>query len=358
MTGDLSKRIETITGLALVALIAAGCLLVVAPFASAILWAAVICFTTWPLHLHVLRLCRGRRTLAAALTTSLAVLVTVLPFVLTVSFFDTNVAEFITRMQTIVTHGLPPPPDWVARIPLAGGSLHDYWADRVGDSEKGHLFLIAVLDHSRAWLLRRSVDLGVGVMHLCISVFIAFFFYRDGERLVVRLGEIGRHIFGEYSQSLLTVVGRTLRGVVYGIVGTSMGQGIMAAIGFAIAGVPWAVPLGMLTLVLSLIPLGAPVVWISATVWLFVRGATGWGVFMALWGFFGISGIDNFVRPYLISRGAQLPFVLVFLGAMGGIIAFGLIGLFLGPILLAVGYCLAQEFFRHKRAPGGLPRAV
>ena len=104
--------------------------------------------------------------------------------------------------------------------------------------------------------------------------------------------------------------------------------------------------------------LGAPVVWVSATVWLFVRGATGWGVFMALWGFFGISGIDNFLRPYLISRGAQLPFVLVFLGAMGGIIAFGLIGLFLGPILLAVGYCLAQEFFRHKRAPGGGPQAV
>lgn len=352
---DLSKRLEAIAALALVAVLTAGCLLVVAPFASAILWAAVICFTTWPLHLRVLRLCGGRQTLAAAITTSLAVIVTVLPFVLAVSVFDTHVSDFVTRMQAIGANGLPPPPDWVVRIPLAGDWLHAYWADLAGNSEKGHIFLRAVLDHARTWLLHRGVDLGVGLMHLCISVFIAFFLYRDGERIVDRVGAIGRHIFGEYSSNLLVVVGRTLRGVVFGIVGTALGQGVMAAIGFAIAGVPLAIPLGMLTLFLSLIPFGAPLVWVGATVWLFAHGSAGWGVFMALWGFLGISGIDNFVRPYLISRGAQMPFVLIFLGAMGGIMAFGLIGLFLGPILLAIGYCLIQEFFRRKNAAAPTP---
>ena len=342
---ELSKRIETVAGLGLVALVAAGCLLVLAPFVSAILWAAVICFATWPLHLRVLRLCRGRRTAAATLMTLLIVAVTVLPFLLLVSSLDSTIADFIARMQTVFAEGLPAAPEWVGRIPLAGRYLRDYWNDLACNADKGHSFLATVLAHMRDWLLRHGRDVVASAATLVISVFVSFVFYRDGEKLVDRVAEIGRHVLGESSQRLLSVVGRTVRGVVYGIIGTALGQGAVAAVGFAIAGVPWPLLLGLVTFFLSLIPFGAPLLWLGATAWLlFAKGQVAWAVFMLLWGFFVISGIDNFLRPYLISRGAQLPFVLVFLGALGGIMVFGLIGLFLGPTLLAAGYCLLGEF--------------
>jgi predicted PurR-regulated permease PerM len=348
---ELAKRVEMIAGLALVALVVAGCLLVLTPFATALLWAAVICFATWPVHQRVERMCGHRRTLAAGITTGLVVLFTVLPFALTAAILDRNLADLIARAQALGTQGLPPPPDWISRLPLAGTYLHGYWAGLAADNERGYIFLKMILGHSKNWMLHRCMEFGLGLVHLCLSVFVAFFFYRDGERLVERVGEVGKRVFGETSQHVLTTVGRTVRGVVYGILGTALGQGVTGTIGFAIAGVPWPVMLGVLTFVLSLVPFGAPLIWVGATVWLIAQDQIGWSVFMAVWGFFAISGIDNFLRPYLISREAQLPFVLVFLGAMGGILAFGFIGLFLGPTLLAVGYALLHEFLRPKATP-------
>ena len=345
---ELTKRVEITAGLALVALIAAGCLLVVAPFASAILWAAVICFATWPLHQRVERLCGRRRTLAAGIMTTLIVVVTVLPFVLSASALNESISAFFVYVHTANIQGLPPPPHWIDRIPLVGDSLQTYWAGLAADSEKSHTFIKMILDHSKTWLLHRSRDFGIGVIHLCISVFIAFFFYRDGDRLVDRVAEIGKRVLGDYSQHLVSVVGGTIRGVVYGFLGTALVQGVLAAIGFAIVRAPEALLLGLLTFFLALVPFGPPLVWIPVTAWLAAQGRVGPAVFMALWGLTAISGIDHFLRPYLISREAQLPFVLVFLGALGGVLAFGFIGVFLGPTLLAVGYALVHEFLTRK----------
>jgi predicted PurR-regulated permease PerM len=347
---ELTKRVEITAGLALVALIAAGCLLVVAPFVSAILWAAIICFATWPLHLRVERLCGHRRMPAAVIMTTLIVVVMVLPFVLAASALNESISAFFVYVHTANTQGLPPPPDWIGRIPLAGDYLQTYWAGLAADSEKSQTFIKMLLDHSKIWLFHLSRTFGIGLLHLCISVFIAFFFYRDGDRLVARVAALGRRVLGEYSQHLVSVVGSTVRGVVYGFLGTALVQGIMAAIGFAIVRAPGALLLGLLTFVLALLPFGPPLVWIPVTIWLAIHGQTGLAVFMALWGLTAISGIDHFLRPYLISREAQLPFVLVFLGAMGGILAFGFIGIFLGPTLLAVGYGLLHEFLVRKGA--------
>jgi predicted PurR-regulated permease PerM len=345
---ELTKRVEIIAGLALVALIAAGCLLVVAPFVSSILWAAIICFATWPLHQRVERLCGCRRTPAAAIMTTLIVVVTVLPFVLAASALNESISAFFVYVHTANTQGLPPPPDWIGRVPLAGDYLQTNWAGIAADSEKSHTFIKMLLDHSKGWLLQLSKHFGIGLLHLCISVFVAFFFYRDGDRLVERVAALGKRVLGEYGQHLVSVVGSTVRGVVYGFLGTALVQGVLAAIGFAIAHVPGALLLGLLTFVLALLPFGPPLVWVPVTAWLAVHGQTGLAIFMALWGLTAISGIDHLLRPYLISREAQLPFVLVFLGAMGGILAFGFIGIFLGPTLLAVGYGLLHEFWVRK----------
>ncbi|MFZ4394411.1 MAG: AI-2E family transporter [Kiritimatiellia bacterium] len=346
---ELTRRIEISAGLVLIGLIGAGCLLVVAPFVSSILWAAIICYATWPLHQRVERLCGSRRTLSAAIMTTLVVVITVLPFVLAASALDETMTALLAYIKSVGTHGLPPPPPWVGRVPFVGAYLQTNWAGLSTDSEKGHTFLVMLLDHAKPWLLHRSRDFGIGVMHLCISVFIAFFFYRDGAYLVDRLAEIGKRVLGEYSQHLVRVVGGTIRGVVYGFLGTAMVQGVLATIGYLFVGVPGAVLLGLLTFLLALMPFGPPLVWIPVTAWLVGNGHSGLAVFMAIWGFFVISGIDNILRPYLISRVAQLHIALVFLGALGGILAFGFIGLFLGPTLLAVGYAILREFLIRKQ---------
>ena len=158
-------------------------------------------------------------------------------------------------------------------------------------------------------------------------------------------------IAGPRGKYLLDVAGNTVRGVVYGILGTAMVQGGMAGVGFAIAGVPGAALLGLLTFFLSPVPVGPPLVWIPAVIWLFHEGATGWGIFMFVWGV-GVSSIDNIVKPWLISQGSRMPFIIIFFGVIGGALAFGLIGVFLGPTLLAVAYRIVEEW---STAPNASP---
>ena len=157
-----------------------------------------------------------------------------------------------------------------------------------------------------------------------------------------------QRLAGKLAPGLLETVGGTVQGVVYGLVGTAIAQGIVSLIGFAIAGVPGALLLGFLTFMLSMVPIGPPLIWGGAAAWLFAQDQTGWAIFMAIYGFVVISGIDNVIKPLLISRGSSLPFVLVFLGVMGGVYAFGFVGIFLGPTLLAVGLSLLQQWLMQR----------
>src|SRR6185503_18739177 len=165
-----------------------------------------------------------------------------------------------------------------------------------------------------------------------LSIFIAFFLFRDGVRIADQLKGAIVRIGGERGVFLLDLAANTVRGVVYGILGTALVQAVMAGIGFVLAGVPGAGVLTLLTFFLSIVPMGPPLVWIPATFWLFHQGSTGWGIFMIVWGL-AVSSIDNFVKPWLISRGSTMPFLLILFGVLGGAIAFGFIGVFLGPTL-------------------------
>jgi predicted PurR-regulated permease PerM len=149
---------------------------------------------------------------------------------------------------------------------------------------------------------------------------------------------------GLHSVNVLDTVNNTVRGVMYGLVGTALAQGFVATIGFVIAGVPAAMLLGVATFILSLIPVGPPLIWGGAAIWLFYQGSMGWGIFMLLWGMLLISSVDNVVKPLLISRGSNLPFILVMFGVMGGVLAFGFVGIFIGPTLLAVGFSLMKKW--------------
>ncbi|MBI1965307.1 MAG: AI-2E family transporter [Betaproteobacteria bacterium] len=340
----MEKRIEQIIQVAAVAVLVIGCLMVLRPFLAAILSAAILGFSTWPVYLWLERRFGGRRSLAALAMTALLVLVLVLPLALIAATFADDVPPLVERVRELLADGLPGPPDWVASIPLFGEPLDAGWRELAGSKAQLAEALKRIARPAREVLVRAGIIVGEGVLQFALIAFIGFFFYRDGAALVRALRNGLNRVAGNLTGRLLEIVGGTINGVVYGIIGTGIAQGLAAAIGFLIAGVPGALMLGFLTFFLSLVPAGPPLIWVGATAWLFYQGETGWAVFMAIWGFFVVSGIDNIVKPLLISRGSSLPFVLVLLGVFGGILAFGFVGIFLGPTLLAVGYNLTRSW--------------
>ena len=185
--------------------------------------------------------------------------------------------------------------------------------------------------------------LGSGIVQIVLSLFIAFFFYRDGETLAAQLSAGIYRIGGERGNALLELAGATVRAVVYGIIGTALVQGGLAAFGFLIAGVPGAAFLGFVTFLVAMIPGGPLLVALPAAYWLYSQGSTPWAIFMVVWGVMD-SSIDNVIKPLLIRRGVSTPMILVMLGLLGGVMAFGLVGLFIGPTVLALGYTLYQEW--------------
>jgi predicted PurR-regulated permease PerM len=336
-------RLEQSLGWFVLLLLFAGCLLVLRPFASALLWAVVLCFSSWPLYRRVLKLLRGRRTLAALFMALGMIVVMLLPFVIIGATLADNVEELTSSTKTWMAAGPPKPPAWLVKIPAVGQQVAERWQVLATDNAKLLEATKRLIEPVGALLLLASVAIGGGLVQLALSIFIAFFLFRDGVAIGERVTAAVQRIGGARGTHLLEVAGNTVRGVVYGILGTGLVQALMAGLGFVIAGVPGAALLALLTFFLSVVPVGPPLVWVPAALWLFYQGKTGWGIFMLVWGVI-VSSVDNVVKPWLISQGSDLPFILIFFGVLGGALMFGFIGVFIGPTLLAVGYRLVEEW--------------
>jgi len=196
------------------------------------------------------------------------------------------------------------------------------------------------------WLLSVLASIGGGILELLLSVVIAFFLYRDGAAAASYLYALSARIGSERATHALDVAGGTIKGVVYGIVGTNFVQGVLSATGFWVAGVPGALLLGFLCFFLTMIPLAPTLVWLPASLWLFYNGSTGMAIALAVWSFVIFNPLENVLRPYLISRGSSLPILLILLGMLGGLAAFGLLGIFVGPTILAIGHALVTEWIQ------------
>jgi predicted PurR-regulated permease PerM len=339
-------QVAQITQIAAVALLVLGCLLVLRPFVTALLGAAIMCYSTWPVYLWFERELRGRRTLAALVMSFLVLVVIIAPLALTAATLSDNVAPTVEWARSAIAQGPPGPPEWVRKIPLVGENVDIAWRDIASSQTKFLDALKRYAQPAQQGLFRFVIVLGEGVLQLSLAAFIGFFFYRDGAQMVAATRAAADRIAGDVGTGLLGTIGATIRSVLYGLIGTAFAQGLLALIGFLIAGIPGALLLACLTFILSLIPIGPPLVWGGATAWLVYQGEIGWAVFMGVWGVLLISGIDNVIRPIIISRGSSLPFLPVFLGVLGGVVAFGFVGIFIGPTLLAVGYTLAQRWTR------------
>lgn len=339
----LRSKLEQNLGWIILALLLGGCLLVLLPFISALLWAVVLSASSWPLYRRLVKWLGGRSTLAALFMALAMICVILLPFVIIGATLGDNVNELTAATQRWMDAGPPAPPGWLAKVPAVGPQATEYWESFAADSSKQLAAAKRFIEPVSGWLLRVGLALGRGLLELALSILIAFFLFRDGGKAADHLNAAVVRIAGERGQHLLEVAGNTVRGVVYGILGTALVQAVIAGIGFLIAGVPGAGVLALLTFFLSVVPVGPPLIWLPASLWLFHQGSTGWGIFMLIWGV-GVSSVDNFVKPWLISQGSAMPFLLIFFGVIGGALAFGFIGVFIGPTLLAVGYRLVQEW--------------
>ena len=340
----IPSKLERNIGGIVAVLLFLGCLLVLRPFVSALLWAVVLCVSSWPIYRRLLKWFGNRRTLVAFVMTLAMVLIVLLPFLIAGMALSDNVRDLTTAAQHWIEQGPPAPPAWLAKVPVVGHQATEYWQSFAADTEKLWTEAQRFIEPVSSWLLKVGLALGGGLLELALSILIAFFLFRDGGSAAERLTTAVGRIAGEQGKHLLTVASNTVRGVVTGILGTALVQAILAGIGFVIAGVPGAALLALLTFFCSVVPVvGTALIWLPAALWLFHQGSTGWGIFMLIWGA-GVANIDNVVKPWLISQGSDMPFILIFFGVFGGALAFGFIGVFLGPTLLAVGYRLVVEW--------------
>ncbi len=339
-----------LAGAALLMLLVTGCYLVLAPFMSALIWALILAISLGPVHEWLL----DRRHLgsgaAAALLTALMAALLLLPVLMIVPSLTELVSWLAERAGEAFDQGLPSPPSWLAQLPLVGEDLLRYWQTFENDGSRLVAELKKYLGPLRDLLLAAGAGLGQGILHLALSLAMLFFMLRDGTRWAAKLRAVTAHLIGPRAGRLLRVAQQTIGSVVYGILGTSLAQAGLAWFGFWIAGVNNALFLGFLTFFLSFIPLGPALLWIPAAIGLYKAGAVGWAVFLAVWGALAVGGADNVLRPLLIGRGVDLPFLFVFLGVLGGAFAFGLTGVFIGPTLLALAYTLVRELTEGRRA--------
>jgi predicted PurR-regulated permease PerM len=338
------SRIEQTITLALLALLVIGCFFVLRPFLSAILWAAILAVTVWPLHLRIRARMPRYPSLAALIVVVLIAIALLAPFLIVGATIAENADRVAVWLRSVLAQGPPEPPAWVARLPLIGRGVSEYWGGFAHDTAALLDELKQFVEPAQRFAVAVGTSLLGGILQLTLSVVIVFFVFRDGDALLRRLHAATDRIAGPRGRRLALAAATTVQGVVIGILGTAIAQGVLAAIGFAIAGIKAAPLLGFVTFLLSAVPVGPPIVWIPAGIALINQGATGWGIFVLLWGLLVVSSIDNVIKPLLISRGSDLPFVLVLLGVLGGVVAFGFIGVFLGPVLLAVGYALIKEW--------------
>jgi predicted PurR-regulated permease PerM len=385
----LSKRIETSLGGIALLLLLLGCLVVLLPFSSALMWAMILAYSLYPLQRCFTRWFRGSRTLAACLVSLTLTLLLAGPIVLIGFSLAEDGKELAKASREWFMEAPEEAPGWIKAVPVLGDSVSEYWSaiatdrDRwieqldkavipqtktpeitgkpassdltAVDSASGNemektdsphvvRLLGQFLSWARTWLISIGLAVGQGLTQIIVSAFLAFFMLRDAPVLAERLSVAVDRLAGGRGQHLLKVAGDTVRGVIYGILGTALIQALLAAIGFAIAGVPGAILLGVLTFFFAVVPFGPPLVWLPAALWLYTQGSTGWAVFILIWGALGISSVDNILRPYLISQGSKMPFALIFCGVIGGALAFGLVGVFIGPTLLAVAFRLIDEW--------------
>ncbi|MDF2446877.1 MAG: family transporter [Moraxellaceae bacterium] len=318
--------------------------IVLRPFLIPVTWAGILVYVTWPLYLRLRNRLPGRPNTTALLMTVLLALVLILPVVWLLLLMRSEVALAYQKAMTQLNQGYIALPPEVRRLPVVGAYLGDFF-DRLNADPAA---LKAQVQSWTNWAMEHAGSLlgGVGrnLAKLGFALLTAFFLYRDGEAFFLQMRDILGRMLGKRTGDYVEAMGDTTRAVVYGIVLTAMAQGVLSGIGYAVAGVEGAVFLGAVTTLIAMVPFGTPFAWGSVSIWLMLQGQVWPAIGLALWGTLVVSWIDNIIRPLVISSATRIPFLLVMFGVLGGLAAFGMVGLFLGPVILAVMLAVWREW--------------
>jgi predicted PurR-regulated permease PerM len=322
---------------------------VLSPFLASLAWAGILAYATWPLHQWLRERLPGRDNLAALLMTLAVAATLLLPLLWVMFIVAEDVAVASATLKQLATHGLPPLPAGVRAWPAGEWIAAQY--QRVQADPAWTRAQIDALELTDFTSLKTLVG-GVGrnAAKFGLAVFALFFLYRHGDSVLAQFRGVATRWLGEAARGYIQAVGVTVRAVVFGIVLTALAQGLLAGLGYWVAGVSAPALWGMVTALVSLIPFVGPVVWIGLSLGLLAHGEAQAALGLFLWGALVVSWVDNLIRPLVISGPTRIPFLLVFLGVLGGLNAFGLIGLFLGPVLLAVSVAIWREWLVHARA--------
>ena len=336
----------------LIGVLAATCLLLLRPFLAPILWAAILAYASWPLYQRLRRPLRRFNSSAALLMTLLITCAVVVPLLWLLVLVQTELVDAYRALAGFLAHGPHLLPAAVRDIPWLGNLLQEQ-LDRYS-SDPAELSREAV-DWMQRWAVELAGvlgDIGRNLAKVLLTILTLFFFYRDGDTIVHQGRIIVGRFFGERLDFYASTAGMITRAVLYGLVVSAFAQGLMAGVGYRLVGLDGAVLLGVLTGLLSAVPaIGTAIVWVPMSLWLVMSGSVWKGIALAVWGALLVHPIDNVLRPLLISNATRVPFLLVMFGAIGGLAAFGLVGIFLGPALLGIATaiwreCAAQEDLR------------
>jgi predicted PurR-regulated permease PerM len=318
--------------------------LVVQPFLPAILWAVTLVVATWPLMLRVQHFVGDRRGIAVLIMTLLLLLVLVVPLWLAVSTIVGNMDDIAELIQRILTLRAPEPPAWVANVPLIGQQVDQAWhlVTDTGVRELGPK-LTPYAGALTRWFASTVGSLAGTFVQFLLTIGIAAVMYASGESGVATAVRFGRRLGGDRGEMAIYLAGQAIRSVALGVVVTAVAQSVVGGIGLAIVGLPFAPVLTAVIFVLCLAQIGPALVLVPAVIWMYYAGDALWGTVLLAFSLVAMT-MDNFLRPILIRRGAALPLALILAGVIGGLIAMGLLGIFLGPTVLAIAYTLLNAW--------------
>ncbi len=317
-------------------------------FIVPVLWAAIIAYITWPLYHSVQKLCGPRPTLSATIMISMVVLVVGIPLTFAIFMLQHEGRNLFYELQRQVFSGHLDVPQFIRDLPIIGKevtrTLKEINTDPNSIVQNVSGWFQSHLNYGRLVLSEISKN----IFKLCFAVMSLFFFYRDGQTILNQVSKALEMVIGPRIHHYLDTISETTRAVVYGVGLTAIAQALLAGLSYFVAGVPNPMVLTIVTFIFALIPFGPPVAYSAVSLWLFSQGQTIEAIGVMVWGVCVVSTADNVIRPLVISGATQIPFLLIMFGVLGGLASFGMVGLFVGPVILAVLLAIWREWLHEQ----------
>lgn len=343
--------IQRLLALTLLAVLFVLCFKVIKFFIAPALWGAILAYVTFPIYTFFHTKVKFSSNFSALIMTVAISLMIGIPIVIGAFFLQHEALNFYNTLVHRLQAGYVDLPDTIKNLPVIGQKIKDtLWEINKNPEESLAAFHAWIQSHLYYGKVAFDAVLK-GIAKLGMALMTLFFFFRDGKTLIAQIRQALRNIIGNRIDGYIDSVGATTQAVVYGIGLTALAQAILAGMGYAVAGAPNPLLLTVITFVIALIPFGTPFAWGSVAVWLISKGMITEGVGLALWGGLVISWVDNLIRPIVISGATKIPFIIIFIGVLGGLTAFGFVGLFIGPVVLAIALAVWREWlseYRHE----------